>query len=57
MSDGCSGISKTEYLFTNLVSSIYEGGAPKVLENAEGARTTPSVVAFTKGEFSERRRI
>lgn len=30
--------------------SIFEGGAPKVLENSEGARTTPSVVAFTKGE-------
>lgn len=28
--------------------SIYEAGSPKVLENAEGARTTPSVVAFTK---------
>lgn len=28
--------------------SIYEAGSPKVLENSEGARTTPSVVAFTK---------
>ena len=27
-----------------------EGTQPKVLENAEGARTTPSVVAFTEGE-------
>ena len=26
---------------------MYEGGVPKVIENAEGARTTPSVVAFT----------
>ena len=25
-----------------------EGSQPKVLENAEGARTTPSVVAFTE---------
>ncbi|KAH0787993.1 chaperone DnaK [Histomonas meleagridis] len=25
-----------------------EGGTPKVLTNAEGARTTPSIVAFTK---------
>ncbi|KAK6909932.1 chaperone DnaK [Kwoniella mangroviensis CBS 10435] len=33
---------------TNSCVSIFEGGAPKVLENAEGARTTPSVVAFTK---------
>ncbi|RXK39293.1 hsp7-like protein [Tremella mesenterica] len=33
---------------TNSCVSIYEAGAPKVLENAEGARTTPSVVAFTK---------
>jgi molecular chaperone DnaK len=25
-----------------------EGNAPKVLENSEGVRTTPSIVAFTK---------
>ena len=31
---------------------IFEAGAPKVLENSEGARTTPSVVAFTKGELA-----
>ena len=36
---------------TNSVVSIIEGGAPKVIPNAEGARTTPSVVAYTnKGE-------
>ena len=32
---------------TNSCVSIMEGSQPKVLENAEGARTTPSVVAFT----------
>src|SRR6059036_2108015 len=29
--------------------AILEGGEPRVIENAEGARTTPSVVAFTSG--------
>ncbi|CAI9738836.1 stress-70 protein, mitochondrial-like [Octopus vulgaris] len=33
---------------TNSCVSIMEGKTPKVLENAEGSRTTPSVVAFTK---------
>jgi molecular chaperone DnaK len=33
---------------TNSCMAIIEGGQPKVLENAEGARTTPSVVAMTK---------
>ena len=32
---------------TNSCVSVMEGSTPKVLENAEGARTTPSVVAFT----------
>ena len=32
---------------TNSCVAIMEGGQPKVLENAEGARTTPSIVAFT----------
>ena len=33
---------------TNSCMSIMEGGEPVVIPNAEGARTTPSVVAFTK---------
>jgi molecular chaperone DnaK len=33
---------------TNSVVAIMEGGAPVVIANAEGSRTTPSVVAFTK---------
>jgi molecular chaperone DnaK len=33
---------------TNSVVAIMEGGTPKVLVNEEGARTTPSVVAYTK---------
>ncbi len=33
---------------TNSVVAIMEGGEPKVLVNEEGARTTPSVVAYTK---------
>ncbi|MDC0151116.1 molecular chaperone DnaK [Candidatus Pelagibacter sp.] len=33
---------------TNSCVAIMEGSQPKVLENAEGARTTPSVVAFTE---------
>ncbi|MEU8782415.1 molecular chaperone DnaK [Streptomyces sp. NPDC048637] len=34
---------------TNSVVSVLEGGEPTVITNAEGARTTPSVVGFTKG--------
>ena len=33
---------------TNSVVSVIEGGAPKIIANAEGSRTTPSVVAYTK---------
>src|SRR5476649_210781 len=32
---------------TNSCVAVMEGSAPKVIENAEGARTTPSIVAFT----------
>jgi molecular chaperone DnaK len=35
---------------TNSCIAILEGGDPKVIENAEGARTTPSVVGFAKEE-------
>src|SRR6185437_765582 len=34
---------------TNSVVAVMEGGEPKVIPNEEGGRTTPSVVAFTKG--------
>ncbi len=35
---------------TNSCVSVLEGGEPKVIANAEGNRTTPSVVAFKNGE-------
>src|SRR5436189_4701469 len=33
---------------TNSAMAVLDGGGPTVIENAEGGRTTPSVVAFTK---------
>lgn len=33
---------------TNSCVAVMEGQTPRVIENAEGARTTPSVIAFTK---------
>ena len=36
---------------TNSCVSVYEGGEAKVITNPEGMRTTPSVVAFKKGEI------
>ncbi len=48
---------------TNSVVSVLEGGEPVVIPNAEGSRTTPSVVAFTKsgevlvGEVAKRQAI
>lgn len=48
---------------TNSVVSVLEGGDPVVIPNAEGARTTPSVVAFAKngevlsGEVAKRQAI
>ena len=35
---------------TNSVIAVMEGGEPTVIPNAEGSRTTPSVVAFSKKE-------
>ena len=35
---------------TNSCVSIMDGAQPKVIENSEGARTTPSIVAFTDDE-------
>ncbi|MBM4287366.1 MAG: hypothetical protein FJ135_04305 [Deltaproteobacteria bacterium] len=48
---------------TNSCVAIIEGGEPKVIPNAEGARTTPSVVAFTEtgerlvGQIAKRQAI
>ncbi len=41
---------------TNSVVAVLEGGEPTVIANAEGFRTTPSVVAFTEGRRGARRR-
>ena len=35
---------------TNSCVAIMDGKSPKVIENVEGARTTPSMVAFTENE-------
>src|SRR3712207_6894337 len=37
----------TLFRSTNSCVAVMEGTQPKVIENAEGARTTPSIVAFT----------
>src|SRR6058998_1849443 len=48
---------------TNSVVSVLEGGEPTVITNAEGARTTPSIVAFAKngevlvGEVAKRQSV
>ena len=35
---------------TNSCVAVMEGSQPRVIENSEGARTTPSVVAFSENE-------
>ena len=35
---------------TNSCVAIMDGSQPRVIENSEGARTTPSIVAFTENE-------
>ena len=48
---------------TNCCMAIIEGGEPKVLENAEGNRTTPSIIAITKnnerlvGQLAKRKAV
>ncbi len=41
---------------TNSCVAVMEGGKPTVIANTEGARTTPSVVAFTKNRRASGRR-
>ena len=48
---------------TNSCMAVIEGGEPSVLDNSEGKRTTPSIVAFTKtgdrlvGEAAKRQAV
>src|SRR6185369_2264992 len=51
VTEGTSSMAKTigiDLGTTNSAMAVLEGGEPTVIPNAEGGRTTPSVVAFTR---------
>lgn len=50
VADACSALQVVgvDLGTTNSAVAAMEGGKPTIVTNAEGARTTPSVVAFTK---------
>lgn len=51
-SDGVKGaVIGVDLGTTNSCVAVMEGKSAKVITNAEGDRTTPSVIAFTKGEI------
>src|SRR5690554_1284444 len=52
MSKKTNKIIRIDLGTTNSVVSVMDGGEAKVIANAEGGRTTPSVIAFKNGEVS-----
>lgn len=46
--DACTQVVGVDLGTTNSAVAAMEGGKPTIVSNQEGARTTPSVVAFTK---------